>query len=204
VAVESHELAKPAILCEPSSYVERLDLAPLFPVPQPLEVELGAGDGSFLIEWAGLNRNRNFIGVERLLGRLKKVEKKARRGGLTNVRGIRLEIAYFVEYLLPAGSASAFHIYFPDPWPKKRHRKNRLIQEPFTNALASALEPGGVVYLRTDDLDYFEQMLAVFGANPQFEAVPTPDRLAQVKTDFERDFNAKGIATNRAAYCKRN
>src|SRR6185369_7549051 len=146
-AVESHQVIQQSILYTPFSYVERLDTTALFEVSQPIEVELGAGDGSFLIEWASLKRNHNFIGVERLMGRLKKVEKKARRAGLTNVRGIRLEIAYLVEYLLPPGSVSAFHIYFPDPWPKKRHRKNRLIQEPFVNVLANALHATGVVYL---------------------------------------------------------
>ncbi len=189
-----------SLLHRPASYVERLDLNAVFSEPQPLEVELGAGDGSFLIEWTGLNRDRNFIGVERLMGRLVKIDKRGRRGGLTNLRGVRLEIAYFTEYLLPHGAVSAFHIYFPDPWPKVRHRKNRLIQAPFVKALRAALAADGVVYLRTDHPEYFKQMLEVFGANAHFAPVPTPERLLAVKTDFEREFNAQGIPTNWAAY----
>ena len=189
-----------AIIFRPPSYVERLDVGTLFAKPQPLEVELGAGDGSFFVRWAALNPAVNFLGVERLLGRLRKIERKSRRFGLANVRALRLEAAYFAEYLLPRGSVSAFHIYFPDPWPKRKHRANRLVNEAFTEVLRAALVPGGVVYLRTDDADYFEQMTRVFGANKNFEPVPTPERLAAVLTDFERTFNAEGIQTNRAAY----
>lgn len=190
----------PSIVVRPNSYVERLSVADLFSKPQPVEIELGAGDGSFLIQWAALHPGTNFLGLERLLGRLKKIEKKARRAGLTNVRALRLEAGYFAEYLLPPESVSAFHIYFPDPWPKRKHRQNRLLNERFAEVLRSALIVGGVVYLRTDDANYFEQMTNVFGANKNFELVPTLEQLASVLTDFEREFNAKGIQTNRAAY----
>jgi len=192
------------LIYTPPSYVARLDLALMFPQQQPLEVELGAGDGSFILEWASRHPDRNFIAVERLLGRLRKIDKKGRRAGLTNLRGIRLEIGYFTEFLLPHGSVEAFHVYFPDPWPKKRHRRHRLIQAPFAEVLHRALTPGGTVYLRTDDADYFEQMIAVLGANKSFEPVATPDDLAAITTDFERAFNAEGIPTKRAAYRARS
>lgn len=188
------------IIFRPVSYVERLNVAGLFSAPQPLEIELGAGDGSFLVQWAGLNPDRNFLGVERLLGRLRKIERKSRRVGLANVCALRLEAAYFAEYLLPRESISAFHIYFPDPWPKRKHRQNRLINEHFIDVLRAALLPGGAVYLRTDDADYFAQMTCVFGANKGFAELPIPSRLTNVLTDFEREFNAKGIQTKHAAY----
>jgi tRNA (guanine-N7-)-methyltransferase len=190
----------PAIIFRPPSYVERLDLRALFPKPHPLEVELGSGDGSFLVEWASLNPGTNFLAVERLLGRLRKIERKSRRAGLANVRAVRLEASYFAEYLLPPKSITAFHVYFPDPWPKRKHRANRLINEQFAEVLRAALHINGIVYLRTDDADYFEQMTRSFEANENFGAVPTPERLAAVLTDFERGFNAEGIPTNRAAY----
>jgi tRNA (guanine-N7-)-methyltransferase len=163
------------ILFRPASYLERIDVAGLFPVVQPLEIELGAGDGSFILAWATLNSDKNFIAVERLLGRLRKIEKRGSRGGLQNLRGLRIEISYFVGWLVPPRSVSAFHIYFPDPWPKKKHRRHRLIQAPFVEAMSRALAPGGVVYLRTDDMDYFQQMLEVFAANPVFEQIETPE-----------------------------
>jgi tRNA (guanine-N7-)-methyltransferase len=189
-----------SLIHRPASYVGRLVLPAVFPQAHPLEVELGAGDGSFILEWAGRNPDRNFLAVERLLGRLTKIDKKGRRAGLLNLRAVRIEIAYFTGYLLPRGSVGAFHIYFPDPWPKMRHRKNRLIQAPFVEVLRAALAPGGTVFLRTDHTEYFTQMREVFAGSPAFVAVETPASLLEVKTDFEREFNAQGIPTNHAAY----
>src|SRR5512143_2600718 len=131
-----------------SSIVERLELAKLFPRPQPLEVELGSGDGSFLVEYAARHPERNFIGVERLLGRIRKLDRKGRRAGLANLRGVRIESSYFLEYLLPPHNAIALHSYFPDPWPKKKHARHRLINVRFPGIAHQALATGGVVYLR--------------------------------------------------------
>ena len=150
--------------------------------------------------WAGAHPERNFIGVERLLGRLRKLDRKARRLGLPNLRLMRIEASYFIEYLLPPASVTVLHVYFPDPWPKRRHRKNRLVNEVFVAAAARALAPDGVVWLRTDHAEYFEQMTTVFGAAKEFRPLETPPDLAEVVTDFEREFNARGIATRRAAY----
>ena len=182
------------------SIVERINLADLFPSGQPLEVELGSGDGSFLAEYARLHPGHNFIGVERLLGRMRKLDRKGRRAGLTNLRGVRIESSYFLEYLLPPGSAVALHIYFPDPWPKRKHRRHRLINERFPRLARQALAPGGMVYLRTDDGDYFQQMVTVFEPAREFRQVETPEELAGSLTDFERDFQLRGVKTLRAAY----
>ncbi len=180
--------------------LEPLALAEIFLQPQPLEVELGCGDASFLVEYARRNPGKNFIGVERLLGRLQKLDRKGRRLGLTNTRGVRIESTYFLQYLLPAHSTEALHIYFPDPWPKKKHRRHRLINEQFPTLARNVLAPGGTVFLRTDDADYFQQMNEVFDAAKEFEQVKTPASLAEITTDFERGFNAQGIPTLRAAY----
>jgi tRNA (guanine-N7-)-methyltransferase len=181
--------------------LQPLELTALFPQPQPLEVELGCGDASFLVEYARQNPAANFIGVERLLGRMEKLDRKGRRVGLSNVRGVRIESSYFLRYLLPPHSAVALHIYFPDPWPKKKHRRHRLINEQFPALARAALAPGGRVYLRTDDADYFAQMNEVFAAAAaEFNRVEAPPALAQITTDFERDFNAQGIPTLRAAF----
>jgi tRNA (guanine-N7-)-methyltransferase len=184
------------------SIVERIDLTALFPKTQPLEVEPGCGDASFLIEYARQHPDRNFIGVERLLGRIRKLDRKGRRAGLTNLRGARIESAYFLQYLLPPRSASALHIYFPDPWPKKKHHKHRLVNEHFPEIVRAALAPGGVVFFRTDNEDYFAQITEVFGASKKFQWVETPAELAELLTDFEREFLARGIQTLRAAYRK--
>jgi tRNA (guanine-N7-)-methyltransferase len=128
------------------------------------------------------------------------MDRKGRRAGLANLRGVRIESSYFLEYLLPRHAAVALHIYFPDPWPKRKHRRHRLVNERFPSIADQTLAPGGIVYLRTDDADYFEQMKAVFDASSLFQPTETPVELSELLTDFEKDFNAKGIQTLRAAY----
>ncbi len=180
-----------------------MPLGEMFEANQPLEVELGSGDGSFLAQWAAAHPEHNFIGVERLLGRLRKLDRKGLRLGLKNLRVMRIEAGYFVGYLLPPGAVAAFHVYFPDPWPKRKHRKHRLVNEAFVRATARALAPGGRVWLRTDDADYQAQMIQVFGAAKEFKPIETPAELAGVVTDFEREFNARGVATRRAGWERR-
>ena len=192
----------PSIVYEPACWMSRLDFTDLFPEALPVEVEIGCGDGSFLAKYAAIRRDRNFLGVERLLGRLRKLDKKARRQSLNNIRIMRIEALYFTRYLLPLEQVEAVHLYFPDPWPKARHAKNRMVQPAWLDGLQQTLVPGGVVYLRTDNVKYFEQMLEVFGEDRRFIPVETPDELKAVTTDFERDFNAQGIPTNYAAYRK--
>jgi tRNA (guanine-N7-)-methyltransferase len=192
--------ANPDTLILPVSILERLSFTGIFPKEQPVEVELGAGDGSFLVQYAALNPQHNFVGVERLLGRLRKIDRKGRRGALQNLRVMRLEATYFIQYQLPKDSVTAIHIYFPDPWPKRKHRKNRLVQTGFPELCAEVLKQDGVVYLRTDDADYFQQMQEVFGSCALFKEVETPQSLQTVITDFERGFLSEGVQTNRAAY----
>jgi len=177
-----------------------VQLAQLFATTQPLEVELGCGDASFLLAYAKAHPDRNFIGVERLLGRINKLDRKGRRMGLMNLRGVRIESGYFLEYLLPRHCAEALHVYFPDPWPKLKHRRHRFISERFPTLALQALRAGGTVFLRTDDADYFAQMRRVFAGDSRFEEIKSPAHLLAVKTDFEEDFNARGIATLHAAY----
>jgi tRNA (guanine-N7-)-methyltransferase len=193
--------AKPgSLIISPKSYFEVLDLQSLFSVAQPLEVELGSGDGSFLVQYAAAHPEHNFLGVERLLGRLRKIDRKGQRAHLRNLRALRVEAGYFLEYMLPPACTRALHIYFPDPWPKRKHRKHRLIGMQFPALAARVLEPKGIIYLRTDDADYFAQMQDVFAAAGQFAPCSTPTALAEVITDFEREFHARGTRTLAAAY----
>jgi len=193
-----------SLIVQLASYVDRLDWASVFDsfAPGNLELELGCGDGGFMLEWARQNPAARFFAVERLLGRLRKLDKRGRRAGLSNLKLLRLEGGYFLKYLVPAGSVRFLHVYFPDPWPKRRHWKNRLVNEAFAESTHKALEAGGVIYLRTDNLEYYEQMSEVFGANQEFEKARTPEPLMAVRTDFEREFNERGIQTLYAAYRK--
>jgi tRNA (guanine-N7-)-methyltransferase len=182
------------------SILNPIPLESLFPTAQPLELELGAGDGGFLAAWAAAQSKHNFIGVERLLGRLRKLDRKATRTGLTNLRGLRIEAGYFLRYLVPPGSVSALHVYFPDPWPKRKHWRHRLVNDAFPALAERVLTPGGTVYLRTDHAEYFDQMIRVFAAHRRFAPRETPPELAAVPTDFERDFQSAGVTVLRAAF----
>jgi len=191
-----------SLIYELPSITDRLVTSDLFARNQPVEVELGSGDATFIVSHAAQHPERNFIGVERLLGRLRKLDRKGRRAGLTNLRGVRIECSYFLEWLLPPFSISALHVYFPDPWSKKKHQRHRLINERFPALAKRVLMPGGRVYLRTDDSDYFAQMRQVFAAATDYHEIETPHDVAALLTDFERDFNARGVETLRAAYAQ--
>ena len=143
----------------PEDYFRRLRLEEIFPeAPErPFEIDLGCGDGSFLVGMAEHYLERNFLGVERLLGRVRKVCRKAERKGLGNLKVLRLESNYTVEWLLPDSCASRVHLLFPDPWPKKRHHRRRIVTSDFLSRISDILESGGEFIFKTDDPDYFEQ-----------------------------------------------
>ena len=189
----------PSLIARPDILL-RLDFASLFNNPNPVELELGAGDGSFLLRHAAANPNVNFIGVERLLGRLRKIDRKGLRLHLSNLRAIRLEASYLLEWMVPRASLRAIHVYFPDPWPKRRHWKRRLVNPRFAYLAALALAPGGRLYVRTDHASYFQQMSDVGNAQPALSPVAEPPELLAITTDFEADFNRDGIPTLHAAW----
>ena len=181
---------------------QRLDWSALFDNNHPVELDLGAGDGGFALAYAQQHPDINLLAVERLLGRVRKIEKRAARGKLANIRVLRLETGYTVKYLLPLESVSIVHIMFPDPWPKRRHWPRRLMQPDFVRDLAAALKPGGELRFTTDHLDYFETaQQAVTDANA-LQRAPDWDWSNDPKTDFQQTFDAEGRATHRARWIK--
>src|SRR6266550_2460619 len=110
-------------IIEPGTLIERLDLEKIFGRIAPLHIDLGCGVGSFICALAERMPERNFLGIERLLGRIRSAARKAATVG--NVRLLRMENSYAVRYLLPAGSVETFYLLFPDPWPKRRHWRRR-------------------------------------------------------------------------------
>ena len=132
----------------------------------PVELDLGAGDGVYVEARARREPERDFVAVERLLGRATKIAKKAVRGGLPNLRVLRLESAYFLKHLCPPGSVDVITLRYPDPRPKRRHHGNRILTREFAGDAARACRKGGRLQLTTDDKEYFEWACAEVAACP--------------------------------------
>ncbi len=130
---------------------EAIDFAELFAnANAPLEVDLGCGDGLFLSTRAADNPTRNFLGIERLIGRVRTSCRRIDRLGLKNARIIRIDIAHSVKSLLPVQGVDAFYLLFPDPWPKRRHQTRRVFNAELLDGIAAALKPTGTFYVATD------------------------------------------------------
>lgn len=176
----------------PPNWLDPLDWQHVFRRPGPVEIEIGCGKGTFLVWAAAQQPDRNFLGIERLLDRLRKADRKARRLGLTNIRLLRLEASYVVAKLIPTGSVAAYHILFPDPWPKRRHAAKRLFQPAFVADLHRTLSPGGAVHFATDSADYFAEVRQVMTGRGEFMETAPPVLPEEARTDFEREFLAAG------------
>lgn len=187
----------------PRDFFRELTPEEMFPqAGHPLEVDLGCGDGSFLLAMAQHFPERNFLGVERLAGRVGKVERRIRRLGLKNARILRLESAYTVGWLLPAASVSRLHLLCPDPWPKKKHHRRRLVVDPeFHGGLKRVLLPGGEFLHKTDNEEYFQVATETFDALPYFHRIEWPeDAFFYPKTDFEHYWLSLGRSIQRARW----
>ena len=180
----------------PANYFAPLDFEAVFGNRAPLEVDLGCGDGSFLAAAATTNPARNFLGVERMPGRVRSACRKIEAGGLSNARILQLEISYAVRQLLPAASVAVFHLMFPDPWPKRRHSPRRIVTEDFLAALHRALAPDGTLRIATDQSDYFREIERLAVRSPGFNGISDREPTESVST-FEKRFRQIGLRIHR-------
>ncbi len=127
----------------------------LFSVQQPLEIEIGSGRGRFLLHRAARHPDRNFLGIDYRWRFLREGVERAERHGITNLLFYKAEAEEVVSHLVPLDSIEVFHIYFPDPWHKRKHHKRRLLTPAFFKRLHERLKTGGRLELATDNFDYF-------------------------------------------------
>ena len=145
------------------------DLDAVFGRSAPRILEIGFGMGEGLAEIAAAHPENDYLGVEVHTPGVGALLKQLGERGLTNVRVIQHDAFEVLTQMLKPEILAGVHIFFPDPWHKKRHHKRRLIQPPLVNLLASRLAPGGYIHLATDWQEYAEQMLAVLSAEPQLQ-----------------------------------
>lgn len=206
LAADELQRVRAARLYEPPSYFRVLTKPDIFPpLPgrpdAPLEIDLGCGDGGFLLDLAALHPDRNFLGIEKLFGRARKVARQAARRDLRNVRAFQVDSPYAVRYLLPTGGVARLHLLFPDPWPKVKHAKNRLVQPGFCDDVRRILEPAGEWLFKTDHPDYFAEVREVVAASGLFrEADWNESDFPYPLTDFERLWLAEGKPIHRARF----
>ncbi|HTY53779.1 MAG TPA: tRNA (guanosine(46)-N7)-methyltransferase TrmB [Candidatus Binataceae bacterium] len=142
-----------------------IDTALLFERRAPLEIELGAGKGEFIIERAAATPEHNFLAVELATSVLHLLALHVARSGLSNLKVLQADARTLVNLMLPHASAVAYHIYFPDPWPKERHAKHRLFSPYFVTNLARTLTPDGIAYFASDVRDYAEVVYRMLDEN---------------------------------------
>ena len=192
------DLAPPAILG--IADVQELGFSGLFADSRPVELEVGMGRADFLLTYAPANPGCNLVGVERQLVIARRAANKLAAAKIANVRVLQVEISHLLEVRVPPSSLRAVHIYFPDPWPKKRHAKRRFFSRPNMALLQRALQPEGFLHFRTDHEPYYEQVAELMPQFPQFVAVAVPAELLVHQTGYERKFTRHGLPIYRASY----
>jgi tRNA (guanine-N7-)-methyltransferase len=179
----------------PESYVDRLNFEAIFGRIAALQVDLGCGDGSFLAALAEQMLEKNFLGIERLAGRIRSAARRA--AGFDNVRVLRVETYYAVRYLLPSHSVEAFHLLFPDPWPKRRHHRRRIVTSDFLSAAATALAENGTLRIATDQSEYFEDIRRFAEQSRNLVPIKEDGHSDLPASSFEKHFKSAGTTIYR-------
>jgi tRNA (guanine-N7-)-methyltransferase len=170
----------------------------LFPARQPLEIEIGSGKGRFLLMRAEAHRDRNFLGIDYRWRFLKEGVLRGEQRGLSNLQFFKSEASEVVPHLVPDDSVEIFHIYFPDPWHKRRHHKRRLLTPDFFKLVHRRLKPGGLLELATDNFEYLVKFkMALIDAGDTLWSATREEKNARildphVKTHYEAKYIRQG------------
>ncbi|MGE0874691.1 MAG: tRNA (guanosine(46)-N7)-methyltransferase TrmB [Burkholderiales bacterium] len=178
-----------------------VDARAVFGRDAPLVLEIGSGMGETTAAIALANPDKDYIAVEVHLPGVGALLKRIEAEGIANLRVIRHDALEVLERMIADGALAAIHLFFPDPWPKKRHHKRRIVQAPFAALAARKLAPGGLLHAATDWAEYAEQMQAVFDAEPLLMRVD--DAGQRPTTKFERRGLKLGHAVRDLVYRRR-
>jgi tRNA (guanine-N7-)-methyltransferase len=187
---------------------EPLDWRAVFGNEGPVELEVGFGKGLFLLTAAAAQPQVNFVGVEIVRKYQLFTATRLALRKLTNVRVACTDARWFLKERVPPGSLQTVHLYFPDPWWKKRHHKRRVFTDEFVTDSERALRPGGRLSLATDVEEYYSMMRELVAGHPAFRELPPPEPSRAANdldylTNFERKYRLEGRPIYRAAYEKR-
>ena len=184
----------PSVLLKSEDIDSRIDFVRIFGRTGPVHIEIGSGKGTFLVNQARARPGDNFLGIEWARKYYRYAVDRIGRWGLTNVRIIRTDAAVFLADFITDSSVECFHIYFPDPWPKKRHNKRRFISPSNLGHLIRCLKTGGQLKIATDHEDYFHVIQEVITNQDkrleEIQFLPTvgADKGEWVGTNFERKY----------------
>lgn len=163
-----------------------------------VEIEVGIGKGRFLLASAESRPDVSMLGIEWANRYLKIAEVRAVKRGLENVRFLRVDAKEFLPRAVPHESVDVFYVFYPDPWPKKRHHKRRFFHPPTPDHVAAALKDGGMLHVATDHVDYWAAILEVLEGHAEFERLPEfggpdfPMPVDEPLTNFEAKYRVQG------------
>ena len=172
----------------------KIDFVRIFGRTGPVHIEIGSGKGTYLLNQAGAQPGDNFLGIEWARKYYRYAVDRIGRWGLINVRIIRTDAAVFLADYICDSSVDCFHIYFPDPWPKKRHHKRRFVCQANLGHLIRCLKTDGKIKIATDHADYFEVIQELINNEQkkleeiQFHPTTGADTGEWVGTNFERKY----------------
>ena len=171
---------------------QRLDWPKLYGNDQPVQLDIGCGRGMFLVNAGTAAPQTNWLGMEVDYKEARHGARRLQKRELPNVRILGGDARYALDTFVHPGSVEAAHVYFPDPWWKRKHKRRRLFTEAFVTQLATVVRPGGLVHSWTDVEDYFTVISTLMNHDPRFETLPPPaERTAEHDLDYQTSFERK-------------
>jgi tRNA (guanine-N7-)-methyltransferase len=164
----------------------------IFERPALVEIEVGCGDGAFLLAAARRHPERNFFGLERSPAKARRLAERIARSAAPNVRTLQADAGCLVASIIPDGAVAAYHVYFPDPWPKRGHARRRIFTPDFVTGVARTLVAEGSLYVATDVQAYGAVARRCIVGDGRFVEAAASDAHPGLQTSFARKYRAAG------------